>query len=242
MAKTKNALKMLEPVSKVPSATTDDLGAAPSSVFTKKSSVYPSGYTSGFFARLPRLAPQLVGLATKVLLRPVLGIWIVLLFGVTPAALAEDFGFIELDGKRLQIVAIVPILDPDKGQILIKLYDHTIKAEDRVRERKAGAWPQPFVPVGSLLIWQKPPSASLSLGNAAGFQVDLSAGPNNSILENPPSLGFGDQIPTELPKYFSQLGGEMKPGGNLQIETKGTGTTFNKRTLSWFLHMSTIIE
>ena len=63
---------LLEPVSKVPSATTDDLGAAPSSVFTKKSSVYPSGYTSGFFARLPRLAPQLVGLATKVLLRPVL--------------------------------------------------------------------------------------------------------------------------------------------------------------------------
>ena len=46
--------------------------AATSSCFAKKSSMYRSGYTCGFFARLPRFASHLAALATKLLLRPVL--------------------------------------------------------------------------------------------------------------------------------------------------------------------------
>jgi hypothetical protein len=62
----------LELVSKVSSAAVDDMRAATSSNFAKESSVYLSGYTSGFFARFPRLAWHLANLATKLLLRPVL--------------------------------------------------------------------------------------------------------------------------------------------------------------------------
>jgi hypothetical protein len=46
---------LLELVSKVSSASVDDMRAAISSNFAKQSSVYLSGYTSGCFARFPRL-------------------------------------------------------------------------------------------------------------------------------------------------------------------------------------------
>jgi hypothetical protein len=62
----------LELVSKVSSASVDDMRAATSSNLSKKSSVYLGGYTSGCFARFPRLASHLANLATKLLLRPVL--------------------------------------------------------------------------------------------------------------------------------------------------------------------------
>jgi hypothetical protein len=62
----------LEPVSKISSAPVDEMRAATSLNFAKKSSVYLSGYTSGFFARFPRLASHLFNLATKLFLRPVL--------------------------------------------------------------------------------------------------------------------------------------------------------------------------
>jgi hypothetical protein len=65
-------MRYLELVSKVSSASVDDMRAATSSNFAKKSSVYLSGYTSGCFARFPRLASHLANLATKLLLRPVL--------------------------------------------------------------------------------------------------------------------------------------------------------------------------
>ena len=70
---------MLELVSKVSSATGSAMRAATSSVFAKKSSMYRSGYTCGFFARLPCFASHLAALATKLPLRPVLGIYLVLI-------------------------------------------------------------------------------------------------------------------------------------------------------------------
>jgi hypothetical protein len=63
---------VIEPVSKISSAAVDEMRAATSSNFAKKSSVYLSGYTCGFFPRFPRLASHLVNLATKLFLRPVL--------------------------------------------------------------------------------------------------------------------------------------------------------------------------
>jgi hypothetical protein len=62
----------LELVSKASAASVDDIRAATSSNFAKKSSVYLSGYTSSCFARFPLLASHLANLATKLLLRPVL--------------------------------------------------------------------------------------------------------------------------------------------------------------------------
>ncbi|MFN5062017.1 MAG: hypothetical protein ACK5GN_04155 [Pseudomonadota bacterium] len=62
----------LEPVSKISSAPVDEMRAATSSNFAKKSSVYLRGYTCGFFPCFPRLASHLVNLATKLFLRPVL--------------------------------------------------------------------------------------------------------------------------------------------------------------------------
>jgi hypothetical protein len=69
---------VLDPVSKISSAPVDDLRAATSSNFAKKSSVYLGGYTSGFFPRFPRLTSHLVNLATKLFLTPLL----VILLGV----------------------------------------------------------------------------------------------------------------------------------------------------------------
>jgi len=56
---------VLEPISKIPPAAADDMRAATSSHFPKKSSVYLKGYASGFSARFPRLASHLLILATK---------------------------------------------------------------------------------------------------------------------------------------------------------------------------------
>ncbi len=64
--------QLIELVSKVSSASVDDMRAATSSNFAQQSSVYLRGYTSGCFARFPRLASHLANLATKLLLRPVL--------------------------------------------------------------------------------------------------------------------------------------------------------------------------
>jgi ABC-type branched-subunit amino acid transport system substrate-binding protein len=85
--------------------------AATSSNFVKKSSVYLSGYTSGFFPRFPRLASHLFNLATKLFLRPVLvipfsGVWadeleIPILVGQTGSAAV--FGRNETDAYTLAI-------------------------------------------------------------------------------------------------------------------------------------------
>jgi membrane-bound lytic murein transglycosylase B len=70
--------------------------AATSSNFAKKSSVYLSGYTSGFFPRFPRLASHLFNLATKLFLRPVLIITIAGFVTTSHDAIAEK----QLNKKR----------------------------------------------------------------------------------------------------------------------------------------------
>ena len=66
------SLIILEPVSKISSAPAGGMHAADSLNLAKQPAVYLSGYTSGFFARFPRLASYLVNLAMKLFLRPVL--------------------------------------------------------------------------------------------------------------------------------------------------------------------------
>jgi hypothetical protein len=77
---------VLEVVSKISSAAVDDMRAATSSNFAKKSSVYLSGYTSGFFARFPCLASHLVNLATNLFLKALLGFFAIFRGGITASS------------------------------------------------------------------------------------------------------------------------------------------------------------
>jgi cytochrome c-type biogenesis protein CcmH len=86
-----SSVKSLELVSKVSSASVDDMRAATSSNFAKQSSVYLRGYTSGCFARFPRLASHLANLATKLFLRPVLVVFLsIFLCVITNVASAQQ--------------------------------------------------------------------------------------------------------------------------------------------------------
>ncbi|MFN4896691.1 MAG: hypothetical protein ACK5GN_00240 [Pseudomonadota bacterium] len=77
-------VQRVEPVSKISSAPVEEMRAATSSNLAKKSSVYLSGYTCGFFARFPRLASYPFNLATKLVL--------VLILTTTLTALAGCMG------------------------------------------------------------------------------------------------------------------------------------------------------
>jgi hypothetical protein len=77
---------VLEVVSKISSAAVDDMQAATSSNFTKKSSVYLSGYTCGFFARFPCLASHLVNLATNLFLKALQGFFAIFRGGITASS------------------------------------------------------------------------------------------------------------------------------------------------------------
>ena len=71
-------MQILEPslkvISKISSAASDDMQTATSSNFAKKSSVYLSGYTSGFFVPFLSLTLHLISLATNLFLKPLPGI------------------------------------------------------------------------------------------------------------------------------------------------------------------------
>jgi hypothetical protein len=97
---------LLELVSKVSSASVDDMRAATSSNFAQQSSVYLSGYTSGCFARFPRLASHLANLATKLLLSPVLVV--VLALGEAPswADVAQELWHAETTGTAAHSLSL----------------------------------------------------------------------------------------------------------------------------------------
>ncbi len=111
---------IIEPISKVCSATDADIGAASSSAFTEKSSMYLSGYTSGFSARLPRLTPNLSILAANRLLR-----WVLVFFTLLVSGCAAG------SGDKGQLVSV-----PDKIKDKIGPYQIQSISDKSIAELK----------------------------------------------------------------------------------------------------------